>query len=425
MKPVEPVVGPLPAAGSEEAPLSVLLLSASMGAGHDGAAREIADRLRNAGHHAVVRDCLDAGPLHCGSALRSGYEFELRHAPGAYDATYRFWYRAPWLRDPLASLITFLARRRVLRWVRELDADAVVSTYPLVTLVLGHLRATGRLSIPVVNFITDFGVHPLWVHPGVDLNLAVHAGPAEMAARRSKRPSEACGPAVSATFAPGPHVTTRRRRIRSELGLDQADRAVLIVAGSWGVGGVLDTFRAASFGEGVVPVVVCGHDHKLRTRVEQEAAALGIRAVILGWSDGMAELMAGCDALVENAGGLTSLEAMRAGLPVVSYRPIAGHGRENTAAMAAAGVSRLASSAGDLATTLSEVTRAGPVREGLIRRGQAMFRTDPTAHIVAAARATVPARASGHRPLRVEAAAAALTRLSRTGVTTGALDARR
>ena len=56
----------------------------------------------------------------------------------------------------------------------------------------------------------------------------------------------------------------------------------------------------------------------------------------------MPALMAACDALVENAGGLTSLEAMRAGLPVVSFQPIAGHGRENTARMAEAGVSRLA-----------------------------------------------------------------------------------
>ena len=56
-------------AGSDDRPSApasltrVLVISASMGAGHDGAARELAARLRAAGHHAEVRDFLDSGPL--------------------------------------------------------------------------------------------------------------------------------------------------------------------------------------------------------------------------------------------------------------------------------------------------------------------------------------------------------------------------
>ena len=73
----------------------------------------------------------------------------------------------------------------------------------------------------------------------------------------------------------------------------------------------------------------------------------------------MPALMSGCDALVENAGGLTSFEAMRAGLPVVSFQPIAGHGRENTAHMDAAGVSRLATSPEELIKALASLTVAG------------------------------------------------------------------
>jgi UDP-N-acetylglucosamine:LPS N-acetylglucosamine transferase len=46
----------------------------------------------------------------------------------------------------------------------------------------------------------------------------------------------------------------------------------------------------------------------------------------------MAGLMAAADALVENAGGLTSKEALRVGLPVVAFRPIAGHGRHDAGA---------------------------------------------------------------------------------------------
>lgn len=400
----------LDAPSRAKGPLNVLILSASMGAGHDGAAREVAARLEAGGHHTEIRDCLDAAPLGIGSALRGGYEFELRHVPAAYDATYRFWYRVPWLAGPLAWFVSFLAGRSFVNWARAADADVVVSTYPLATLALGRLRARGRLTVPVANFITDFGVHPLWVHPGVDLNLAVHAGPAEHAESRSGRPSIACGPAVNPAFDPGPEPSARRANARRRMGIGPEERAVLVVAGSWGVGGLLDTFRSVAVNPSLTPVVVCGQDGHMRQIVEEEAASIGTRAVVFGWTDEMADLMSACDALVENAGGLTSLEAMRSGLPVVSYRPIAGHGRENTSAMARAGVSRLAVDETDLDTALIEVTRDGVSRQSLVKRGQAMFESDPAGHVVDLALGVVPApvlssTAAGAVPGEAEVAA--------------------
>ncbi len=170
-------------------------------------------------------------------------------------------------------------------------------------------------------------------------------------------------------------------------------------------------------------MVVCGHDHVLRQVLAAEADRLGVSAVILGWTERMPELMAACDALVENAGGLTSLEAMRAGLPVVSYRPIAGHGRENTAGMADAGVSRLAGDSRDLAAILGRVTRSGVERQQMIQRGRAMFVSDPAAHVLDVARDAplpAPARRRGGRAAASEAAAVgAVAGLIRTALASG------
>ncbi len=348
-----------------------------MGAGHDGAARELAERLRRAGHTAEVRDFLDAGPLRIGRLLRRGYELELKHVPSAYDATYRLWYRVPWLCPVIAWFTCLVTRRRVLRWIRRGEIGIVVSTYPLATLCLGRLRRLGKLRIPAVNFITDFGVHPLWVHRGMDLNLAVHPGPADDARRHTGRTSIACGPMVGDAYDPRRAATpAARNAARAELGLGPDDRAVLIVAGSWGVGSVADTFRLVADGGRYVPVVVCGRDETLRARLQRVADGIPGRSVIIGWTDRMPQLMAACDALIENAGGLTSLEALRIGLPVVSYDPIAGHGKENTSAMARAGVSRLAADDHELLVALDAVTGSGPARRSLVDAGRAMFVAD-------------------------------------------------
>ena len=47
--------------------------------------------------------------------------------------------------------------------------------------------------------------------------------------------------------------------------------------------------------------------------------------------------MAAADALVDNAGGLMCWEAQAAGLPVILYRPLPGHGRFNARALESAG----------------------------------------------------------------------------------------
>jgi processive 1,2-diacylglycerol beta-glucosyltransferase len=344
-----------------------------MGAGHDGAARELVSRLRAEGHEAEMRDFVLAAPLRLGRLIRSSYEFQMRHLAWTYDLTYRLWYLLPFLCPPLAQALAWATGRNVQRWATDYRADVIVSTYPLSSTVLGQLRGKGKLTVPVVNFITDFGVHPLWVHPDTDLNLAVHPRPALEAAARSGRPAIATGPMVSPRFL-GPQ---DRAAARKGLDLQVDDRAVLIVAGSWGVGAVAKTFRTIAGSPGFVPVAVCGRDHRLLRKLQRVP---GGRA--LGWRDDMPALMAAADALVENAGGLTSMEALSVGLPIVSFKPIAGHGKENTFEMNAAGVSRLARSPEELLELLDVVTSPGPTRSAMIDAGRAMFASDPVDHVL-------------------------------------------
>src|SRR3954447_5371961 len=208
-------------------PRKVLVISAAMGAGHAGASRELARRITERGHSAVVVDFLDAFPARAGLAWRGFYLLQLRRFPESYDSTYRLFYRQERLWKPFVAFETLLSHRRVLRWIAEEQPDIVVSTYSFATLVLGELKARGQLDVPTANFLTDFAVHPRAVHPGVDLNLAIHPQPAAAAARRTGKPSMAPGPAVAPVF-------TRRREgraaTRAELGVGDDQALVLVTA---------------------------------------------------------------------------------------------------------------------------------------------------------------------------------------------------
>lgn len=337
-----------------------------MGAGHDGAAKELRKRLDERGHRVEVIDFLDAVALHIGPFLRWFYQVQLRLFPWSYELSYRM---APLLRAPAVMVDTWLTRRKLRKAIKAFGPDTIVSVYPLASLVLGRMRRTKILRVPVVTYLTDFAVHSLWVHPGIDRHLAVSELSAAAAVARGGKDARAHGPLVADRFR---DARIDRAAVRSALGLAPDDRAVLVVAGSWGVGDVLATVEAIGRSGEFHPITVCGKDEKLLTHLESRGFG-----TVIGWSDEMPALMTAADALVENAGGLTCMEAFAVGLPVITYLPIAGHGKDNAEMMARSGVNYYARDDEELQTRLRELTTPGPAREQLVTTARQLFTGDP------------------------------------------------
>ena len=176
-----------------------------------------------------------------------------------------------------------------------------------------------------------------------------------------------------------------RASARAALGLAPDVRAVLVVAGSWGVGEVVDTVRTIGRTGEYHPITVCGKDADLKAKLDE----LGIGTVI-GWTSEMPSLMAAADTLVENAGGLTAMEAFASGLPVITFNAIPGRGRDNGARMEAAGVSIYARTDADLAPALKVATTPGPDRELLITNARGLFAGDAAEDVLALAESREP-----------------------------------
>ena len=73
----------------------VLIVTASMGAGHDGAARELGRRLEARGLHTATVDYLELVPLRLGAFARWLYRVQLQHVPWTYELSYRLHRVAP------------------------------------------------------------------------------------------------------------------------------------------------------------------------------------------------------------------------------------------------------------------------------------------------------------------------------------------
>ena len=90
-RPVQPGSPDPRAAGRESR--RYLLLSATMGAGHDAVAAVLGDRLTATGHQISRADVLDLLPAGLGRVIRSFYHAVIRHLPALYAGIYQVFFR--------------------------------------------------------------------------------------------------------------------------------------------------------------------------------------------------------------------------------------------------------------------------------------------------------------------------------------------
>lgn len=341
--PLLPVPSPLRAGRPR-----VSVITGSYGAGHDSAAREIARVLGSAGCEVEVHDIVPLLPYRLGPILRAAYYTQLRCRPGSWDTTLRL--VGPG--RPLNRLAGWLLARAidpVLQATR--GADLVVTTHPFGAQVLGQARQSGRqsgrLTMPVATYLTDTSVHALWVHPAVDLHLAIHPIAAEEAR------SWGGTAAVVQPLVPASAVDPTPVDGDPLLGEGVIGPRALLTGGSLGMGDLERSARDVLATGLMTPVVLCGTDTRLQRRLAR------IRGVVaLGWRDDIAALMRSSDCVVQNAGGFTSLEALHSGTPVITYRPLPGHGVANARNLDAAGLIPWAQTPADLALLLRAAMHA-------------------------------------------------------------------
>ncbi|MBR7837161.1 hypothetical protein KDL01_28045 [Actinospica durhamensis] len=377
-----------------------LLLSASMGAGHDAACAELARRLNAAGHESVELDVLRLLPGPIGAGLRGFYHLVIRRAPFVYSGIYSAFFQPGDGPRPGSTPLAALAEGRLLDAVAHSRADAVVSLFHLAAQLTGRARARGRLAVPSAALVTDFAVHRQWLQPGNDLNLCL-TGPAAQEARHALgRPSAVYGPLVPESFHPHPPGEQRWHERFAEggrsgqsggaggsggmggtgtgTGTGTGRPMVVLSAGAWGAGTrftrTAETLRHA----GYHPIVLCGRDERLRRRLTHVKGATA-----LGWVEDMPGLLAASAALLDNAAGQTALQALAVGIPVIGWRPIPGHGIAGVRRMAELGLSDYAANEAELVQALDRLVPDGPRRSNRIAAGRALLEPDVVAPLEA------------------------------------------
>jgi UDP-N-acetylglucosamine:LPS N-acetylglucosamine transferase len=340
-------------------PPRILILTASVGEGHDLPARTLAAQLREECPDAVIEteDCL--------AVMGRGVAFMSEGA--ARVVFYRFewlWDLGFWLfagpaptREASQRLITRFGSPGLLRLIESHDPDVIVSVYPNVTEVLGRLKRSGRLRVPVVAAITDLAAMRYWASRGVDVHLVTH--PESIAEVRSIVGDTAPVHCVHGFTLPDFHEPRAEADARAALGLPATGKIVLVSGGGWGVGDVEGAVEEALAIPEVAQIVcLCGRNENLREALLQRFDGEQ-RVRVEGFTDRMPDWMAAGDALVHSTGGLTVLEALMRGCPAISYGWGRGHVRVNNAAFRRFGLADVVDTRAELRASIERALARG------------------------------------------------------------------
>lgn len=310
-------------------PPRILILSASVGAGHMRAAEAVEQALREVVPEAAVSnlDVLEMtnalfrrvyGKLYLDLVNKAphvlGYFYDLLDQPA--PSGYRL-------------ALQKLNLGKFMRFLKSQPWDLVINTHFLPAEIIASLRTKGELTVPQVTATTDFDTHRLWVNQPCERYFT--------ATQEGALYLQHWGVPAADTLATGIPVhpvfsqAKDRAACLAKHGLDGDRPIVLQLAGGFGVGPIEKLFAAILQTE--VPlqlVAIAGRNEKLKAELDQLPVPSRHTVKVLGFTKEIDELMLVADLVVSKPGGLTTSETLARGSVMVIVNPIPGQESRNS-----------------------------------------------------------------------------------------------
>lgn len=311
----------------------ILVLSASVGAGHMRAAQGVELALKELAPEATVKnvDILTLATKGFQKLYGKAYLDLVNRAPHMLGYFYDL-LDEPTRRGAKSSPMLLAIEKLNLRpFITLLDEkwDLIVCTHFLPAEIIAHRCTKGEMSTPHFIVTTDFETHRLWVNQPCDHYFtATEEGKAYLASWGV--------PANDITVAGIPiHPVFSRPKDRATCIKNQGltgDRPIVLqLAGGFGVGPIKKILDGILSLETPVEVaVVCGKNAELKKDLEKVKPAARHKLKVIGFTDQMDELLAAADVVLSKPGGLTTSEVLARGAAMAIMNPIPGQEFRNS-----------------------------------------------------------------------------------------------
>lgn len=300
--------------------LNILILTAPFGNGHKMAASSLAETFKQEGCNVIVRDLFtESHPMLTSNISKTHNRlFNL-------GSTYSYFYYGI---DKISStrlinVYRMFGYHTLKKIIREYDPQIIINTFPMLS--APEFMRKYQMGVPVINVVTDYCCHRLWINEDFD---RIYLATDDLKEKLIKMHIPVNKLEVTGIpIRPGFEEEIDIVKVAKKYQVDTDKKSILISAGAAGVSKDLD-YVCTKLNKivDIQILLVCGNNLKLRSKIDN----LGLSNVkTFGYIDEIHELYRLATIMITKPGGITLSEAAAAKLPLILYKPIPGQEKEN------------------------------------------------------------------------------------------------
>ncbi|MCE5327632.1 MAG: hypothetical protein LLG01_14595 [Planctomycetaceae bacterium] len=311
-------------------PVRVLILTATIGAGHNSATAAIIEGLKHSPVPMQIErlDLMTVVPRWFRAYYASGYEIVMIHLPRLYGVGYALTNHPSGSRrgvmESMRMSVERLAMRKLARRLCQDTPDLIVNTHFLAAPMIGRMIEAGRLRTRQVTVITDVEVHRMWYASSVEHWFVASEYSGESIQKWGIAPADVTVTGIP--IHPKWNLPLDKGRILAEWGLP-ADKPVVVLTGGteFTIGPIVDIAREILQAcPQAFLVVLAGRDKNLLGELSK-LAAVESRLKPVAFTDRSHELLEAACVMLTKPGGITTTECLAKGLPMILMNPVPGH----------------------------------------------------------------------------------------------------
>jgi len=304
----------------------VLLIHASLGAGHRRAAQALLEVLQNQGVESELQDLLTFLPGPLSSFYPRAYNFMIQDARGLWKAFYTMMDRPSSPYAPAKSAFERWQFTKLKQYLRSRQFTQIVSTHFTPSALLTDWKADSQLNAKIFSVVTDHIAHRCWKRAGLDHYFVTTDEVATQltASGIPKDKITVSGIPVSMAFS----APQDKNGARAAWSCEPDDPVLLVLCSGISLKTTIPLLNEL---KGVRPqlrlLVSTGNDAAKEERIRSLFPEKNF--TIFGFSTKIAEMMQASDFILTKPGGLIVSEALAMGLPQLLFSPIPGQEEAN------------------------------------------------------------------------------------------------
>jgi processive 1,2-diacylglycerol beta-glucosyltransferase len=315
--------------------LKVLILSASIGGGHEMAARALKSGILKRNNNYVVKivDALSYVSAVLNKTVKDTYTRMIKLAPKIYEVIYNKTNKDSKF-SSLVVLLNKLFSRKLLALLKDFNPDIIIATHMFPTEMISYLKSHRKVNVPLVCVITDYAPHKTWIMDNVDAYVVASE---DMLPKMIK-----FGINESKIYPFGIPVDDSFFKKKSKIfllksiGLNTNIPTILIMAGSFGVENITKIYKELV--QSVLDfqiIIITGKNKRLYENLnklisEQKAINPNFKKTkLIYFTEKVYKYMQTADLIITKPGGLTVSEALASELPLAVFDAIPGQEKEN------------------------------------------------------------------------------------------------